>query len=31
MAEWTTHLRGVQVCDTRDAEHPCPDFEDPAS
>lgn len=26
MAEWTTHLRGVQVCDTRDPEHPCPDF-----
>lgn len=30
MAEWTTHLRGVQVCDTRDPRHPCPDFESAA-
>ena len=24
MAEWTTHIRAVQVCDTRSNEHPCP-------
>lgn len=24
MAEWSAHLRGILVCDTRDAEHPCP-------
>lgn len=24
MAEWSTHLRGVQVCDTRSAQTPCP-------
>lgn len=33
MAEWTTHLRGIELCDTREASHPCPDFslaEDPA-
>lgn len=25
MAEWTSWLRGVQLCDTRTAEHPCPE------
>ena len=24
MAEWTTHLKAVQLCDTRGEEHPCP-------
>lgn len=27
MAEWTTHLRGIGLCDTRGSEHPCPDFD----
>ena len=25
MAEWTAHLRAVQVCDTRTPEHACPE------
>ncbi|MEQ8857179.1 MAG: hypothetical protein RIC56_00895 [Pseudomonadales bacterium] len=24
MAQWSTHLRGIAVCDTRSADHPCP-------
>jgi hypothetical protein len=24
MAEWTTYLKGIGVCDTRSSEHPCP-------
>ncbi|HEX7037708.1 MAG TPA: hypothetical protein VF210_18200 [Pseudomonadales bacterium] len=24
MAEWSAHLGGIRVCDTRDAKHPCP-------
>jgi hypothetical protein len=25
MAEWTTYLNRIYVCDTRTSEHPCPD------
>lgn len=25
MAEWSTHMKSVQVCDTRSGNHPCPD------
>lgn len=25
MAEWTTHLKGIRVCDTRSTANPCPD------
>jgi hypothetical protein len=25
MAEWTTYLNRIYVCDTRSSEHPCPD------
>lgn len=25
MAEWTAHLKGIRVCDTRSAENPCPE------
>ncbi len=25
MAEWSTHLKGVALCDTRGDEHPCPE------
>lgn len=25
MAQWTTHVKQVQVCDTRSGEHPCPE------
>jgi hypothetical protein len=26
MAQWSTHLKAVQVCNTRSAKHPCPEF-----
>ena len=25
MAEWTTHLKAVRLCDTRSEDHPCPE------
>jgi hypothetical protein len=25
MAEWTAHLKGIRVCDTRSADNPCPE------
>ncbi len=25
MAEWTAHLKGIRLCDTRSDEHPCPE------